>query len=147
MIPWLRRLFGRASEAGEWAISVGQEKGRTVVVRTRTRPPGGLNPDDFPDSVEITWRFDGSATAGMPAPEVHGLLVACEDMFLRLEGRGNGILGLSITGNGRREWLWYVADAAVFRRKIEELLAKARQPFPLEVRVVEAGERTVDSRL
>ena len=138
MPSWLRRLFGR-KETGQWAISVGEKDGRTVVIRKRTRPPTGLNPDDYPHSVEVLWRFDGSATAGMPPPEVHGLLVACEDMFLRLEGPATGILGLSITGNGQREWVWYVADAAVFTRKIGELLSKARQPFPLEVRVVATG--------
>jgi uncharacterized protein DUF695 len=134
MASWLRRLFGRKKDANDWSLSVGEEKGETVVVRTRTRPPAGMDPNAYPHAVELIWRFDGAATAGMPTPEVHQLLMDCEGLLHVLERSGSGMLGLSITGNGRREWVWYVRDPALFSRQVEDLVSASRRAFPLEVR-------------
>ena len=134
MTAWLRRLLRRRKEGGEWALTLAQENGETVVVRTRTRPPANLDPGAYPHAVELVWRFDGMATAGMPAPDVHALLTECEDLVQGLEGPANGLLGLSITGNGRREWVWYVADPALFSVRLAALLSSSKRAYPLEVR-------------
>ena len=139
MLPWLQRLFRRNKDTSDWAMSVGQENGETVVLRTRSRPPTGMDPNAYPHAVELIWRFDGAATAGMPTPEVHQLLMDCEGLLQILEGSAIGMLGLSITGNGRREWVWYVSDPDVFAREVEELLSASRRSFPLEVRAVRSS--------
>ena len=131
MIKWLRKLLGGPSEPGEWAVSTGNENGQPVIVRTRTRAPQGMRTDRFPAAVEIVWRF---ADAGMPSPEVAALLGECEDTLGVLEGPTNGLLGIIITGNGRREWVWYVADVAHFCARARDLLAASGTRFPVEVR-------------
>ena len=136
MFPWLQRLFRRKKDANDWALSVGEENGETVVVRTRNRPPAGLDPNAYPHSVELIWRFDGAGTSGMPSPEVHQLLIDCEGLLHVLERSAIGMLGLSITGNGRREWVWYVSDPGLFSRQVEDLVKASGRSFPLEVRVV-----------
>ena len=139
MLAWLQRLFRRKKDADDWALSLGEENGETVVVRTRSRPPTGMDPNAYPHAVELIWRFDGAATAGMPSPEVHQLLMDCEGLLDVLERSGVGMLGLSITGNGRREWVWYVGDPILFSRQVEELLSASRRSFPLEVRATDGS--------
>ena len=134
MLSWLRSLLRRKKTGDDWALSVGQEHGETVVVRTRRRPPAGLDPNACPHAVELIWKFDGAATAGMPSPEVHQLLMDCEGLLHVLERSAIGMLGLSITGNGRREWVWYVSDPVLFARQVEDLVKASGRPFPLEVR-------------
>ena len=134
MKAWLRRLFGAAPEADEWRISTGDEAGQPVVVRTRTRPPRGMTADGYPASVEVLWRFDGMGRGGLPPPELAMLMDACEGLLQTLEGPANGMLGIAITGNNRREWIWYVADADAFAARVRALLVTSGARFPVEVR-------------
>lgn len=142
MKAWLRRLFGAAPEAGEWMLGTGDEAGHPVVVRTRTRPPGGMSLDGYPASVEIVWRFDGGARNGMPTSELAALMDECDQLLHTLEGPANGMLGLVITGNNRREWVWYVADAEVFSTRVRALRTISGDRFPIEVRVPTPAART-----
>jgi hypothetical protein len=131
MIGWLSRLLGRSSEPAEWMVATGNESGEPVIVRTRTGAPRGMSLDRYPASVEIVWRFGES---GMPPPELVALLGQCEDALGVLEGPKNGLLGITITGKGRREWVWYVADVTSFCGRAQELLATSASGFPVEIR-------------
>ena len=111
MIGWLRKRLAAAPPAGEWAVSAGTENGYPIILRTRTRAPHGMTSERYPASVEMVWRFDGSAHGGMPTAELNALMNACEDALATLESPESGLRGLTITGNGRREWVWYVANA------------------------------------
>jgi len=140
MIKWLRRLLGGVPETGEWAVSAGDENGQPVVVRTRTRAPKGMASEAFPTSIEIVWRFDEGAQGGMPPTELAARMAECENVLGALEGPANGLLGMTITGNGRREWVWYVADADEFSARAQDLLKTSGGRFPLEVRSASAGQ-------
>jgi hypothetical protein len=134
MKAWLRRLFGAAPEPEEWMLRTGDEAGHPVVVRTRTRPPRGMSLDGYPASVEIVWRFDGAAQNGMPTSELVAQMDECDGILHTLEGPANGMLGLAITGNNRREWVWYVADPETFATRVRALQAISGDRFPIEVR-------------
>jgi hypothetical protein len=134
MIAWLRRMLGAAPQAGEWTVATGDEQGQPVVVRTRSRASQGMTSDRYPVSVELIWRFDGTASRGMPTPELSALMAECEDLLATLESPEDGLLGLSITGAGRREWVWYVADAGAFSTRARRLLTTSGSKFPVEVR-------------
>lgn len=139
MKSWLRRLFGAAPEAGEWVLGTGSDAGHPVVVRTRTRPPRGMSLDGYPASVEIVWIFDGAAQNGMPTSDLAAQMDECDQMLHTLEGPANGMLGLAITGNNRREWVWYVADAEAFATRVRALQAISGGRFPIEVRTATAA--------
>jgi hypothetical protein len=134
MKEWLRRLFGRAPEPAEWALGTGQEAGHPLVVRTRTRAPKGVIPANYPASVEIVWRYDGDARDGMPTLELAAQMDECDEMLHKLEGPANGILAVAITGNNRREWIWYVSNPEVFATRVNAVQEIAGRRFPIEVR-------------
>jgi hypothetical protein len=98
-----------------------------------------MTADGYPASVELVWRFDGGAQDGMPPSELAAVMAECEDVLHSLEGPSNGMLGIAITGNNRREWVWYVADAETFATRVRALLAISGGRFPLEVRASAAG--------
>lgn len=139
MIGWFRRMLAGAPEASEWAVATGDENGQPVIVRTRTRPPQGMSSERYPASVEIVWRFDGRDHGGMPTPELSTLMTECENVLGTLEGPTNGLLGITITGNGRREWVWYVAEADAFSARVRDLLAASGSRFPVELRSSAGG--------
>ena len=49
------------------------------------------------------------------------------------------MLGIAITGNNRREWVWWVADAEVFATRVNAVQEIAGRRFPIEVRISPAS--------
>src|SRR5262245_13926919 len=135
MTGWLRKLFGGAPKAGEWAVATGEENGHPVVLRTRTSAPHGMTSDAYPAAVELVWRYGAAGEGGMPSAELSSSMAECEDLLATLEGPGSGLLGITITGNGRREWVWYVKDPESFCVRAQDLLARSGSRFPVEVRI------------
>ncbi len=133
MLGWLRKRFTSPRDIGEWTMATGSEGGLPVLIRSRVRLPRGASSRDFPVTVAIVWRFDAAGTNGMPSTELSALMMECEDALDALEGTGSGFLGISITGNGRREWVWYVADGDRFRARVRAVLAASGDRFPLEI--------------
>ncbi len=134
MSEWLRGLMRRAGSPGEWSVATGVEDGQPVVVRTRSRAPRGMTTEAYPASVEIVWLYDEEGRGGMPASETTARMAAWEDTSGTLEGPGTGLLWMTVTGRGRREWIWFVADADAFVARVGELLARSRDRPPVEVR-------------
>src|SRR5688572_30850641 len=114
-------------------MATGSEDGRVLLIRTRLRAPDGISSDACPDTVEILWRFDASGTNGMPGTALSAQMMEGEDALDALEGRGRGFLGISITGNGRREWVWYVVDGEAFRARARDVMARSGDRYPLEI--------------
>ena len=139
LVDWLWRRFARPRSISEWTMATGSEDGRVLLIRTRLRAPDGISSDACPDTVEIVWRFDTAGTNGMPGTDLSAQMMECEDTLDALEGRGNGFLGISITGNGRREWVWYVVDGERFRGQVRELMARFGKGYPLEVEAARPG--------
>lgn len=128
---WLLRLLGLGGSPDPWSTSVGSENGQTVIVRTRSGPPAAWPAERYSGSVELLWPYDGSQTNGMPSTETNTAMTEFEDAAAALETPDLGLLGLCITGNGRREWVWYVTDPAVFKKRVATLTANR---YPVQVR-------------
>jgi hypothetical protein len=119
-----------------WTIARTQEQGREVLLRFRSCIPPGVETGDYPHLVNIHWAFDGQASAGMPPPELHLRMRELEDLLEALEGPALGFLVVSITGNNRKEWVWYVADRDAYMKRVNEALAGG-EPYPVEFESVE----------
>ena len=133
MLDWLRRRFAKPRDISEWTMAKGSEDDLPVLIRTRVRAPQGVSSDAFPDTVEIVWRFDAGGTNGMPGIDLTARMMECEAALDSLEGSDSGFLGISITGNGRREWVWYVVNGDAFRARVRDLMARSGDRYPLEL--------------
>jgi hypothetical protein len=85
-------------------------------------------------SVEIVRLYDERDRGGMPASEMTAKMAAREDTVGTLEGTGTGLLWMTVTGRGRREEIWFVADTDAFVARVGGLLARSRDRPPVEVR-------------
>jgi len=108
-----------------------EEDGRTVIWRFRRSTPPGVRTQDYPYLVKIYWRYDGEATEGMPPGALHDRMVELEQRLDPIEGSGAGFFVLAISGNNRKEWIWYVADKAAYLIQVSQALHGA-DPFPVE---------------
>jgi len=129
VFDWLRRRKAEPTDA--WTIARTEEDSRTVLLRFRSFAPAGVNTSDYPHLVNIYWRYDGDANDGMPAPDLHQRMCALESRLDAIEGMGIGFLVLSVTGNNRKEWVWYVADESTYMVRVNEALSAGGR-FPVE---------------
>ena len=58
-------------------------------------------------------------------------MVKLENILDPLEGPSTGFLVLSVTGNNRKEWIWYVRKRSAFMKEVNRVL-HGQERFPVE---------------
>jgi hypothetical protein len=133
VLNWFRKKSPPAQPPEDnWTLARTEEDGKPVAFRYRSMVPTDVRTADYPYLINIYWRFDGSSNDGMPAPELYDRMARLEKMLDPIEGSGMGYLVLSITGNNRKEWIWYVADKQRYMASVNEVLSEVAEPFPVE---------------
>ena len=84
----------------------------------------------------VSWPYDGSLKDGMPAEDLQELMRNLERALYPLEESELSVSAYRRTGNGLKEFVYYVEDQAQFLAKLNELLA-AHPKYPLEIKFYE----------
>ena|SRR2546430_6274367 len=113
-----------------WFIAEAEEDGLPIIFRVREMRPRGVEPQRYPNLISVLWAFDKSES-GMPDDPTVDRMNDFEDRLDALEGANRGYMMVTITGNGRREWLWYVADSSEFMTGVNRLLRSVPAKFPV----------------
>jgi hypothetical protein len=128
-------LFGCAKrDAGreEWSLATGTDNGFPLIVRFRNIVPEGVRPENYPDLVTVSWKFNPRAN-GMPESEDNARMEELEDLLDKsLESRKQGFMMMAVTCNGRREWQWYSRDQNEFKELLDVAVA-GKPPFPVQI--------------
>lgn len=110
--------------------ATGEEDGRPLIFRSLKAVPAGVTEADLPTRVSVTWRY--VSDSGMPDAEDNNAQIDFEDALEPLDENGTSRLMLVVTGNGRKEWHWYVRDLESWMDQFNRQLAD--QPcFPLDI--------------
>ncbi len=94
----------------QWAILEAEEDGVPLLFRFRTAIPVG-DTTAFPFLISILWTYDGKRNEGMHS--------------------GEAFLMVAVTGNNRREWIWYTDDRARYMALVNKALPRQTK-FPLD---------------
>ncbi|WP_311273334.1 MULTISPECIES: hypothetical protein [unclassified Rhizobium] len=86
--------------------ATGQEDGNALIFRSLKDVPAGVHEPDLPHRVIILWRCETDLN-GMPDADANSAQIALEDALLPLDINEIGRQMLVVTGNNRKEWLWY----------------------------------------
>ncbi|OOF24070.1 hypothetical protein BZJ19_11910 [Salinivibrio proteolyticus] len=112
--------------------ATGEQEGRPVIYRSMQSVPEGEKEADFPTLINIYWPFEKEENNGMPDQSTNDKQVAFEDAIAPLDVNGTSHLMLVVTGNGRKEWIWYVKDSKEWVGKLNELLA-GHDVYPIQI--------------
>jgi hypothetical protein len=115
-----------------WFSAEGEEDGRPLIFRGRQYIPSGAVEPEFPTRVSIYWPYEPENDSGMPDEETTDAQYVMEDALESLDSGDYSYLMLVVTGNGRKEWHWYVADVAAWGERLNELLAE-HPVFPISI--------------
>lgn len=96
----------------------------------------------FPLLVSMLWEYDGTESTGMPDNEVLAKMERLEDAIDSIDDAQAAFLMVVVTGNNRREWIWYTDDTTRFALLLNKTL-RGRPKFPLDLSASEdPGWRT-----
>lgn len=115
-----------------WTMAKSEEEGNVILLRVRNDKPRGIQTHKYPNLINLYWHYNETTNNGLPPNEVYLRMKDLEDRLDPIEKRGNGFLVLSITGNQRKEWIWYTQDVKVFLHQLNREL-QGELPFPIEI--------------
>jgi hypothetical protein len=115
-----------------WATATGEEEGLPTIYRYRQNRPFAIGGTPYSSALRVVWEFDASVRNGMPPQETNELQVSFEHALAPVGEGDVGFLMLVFTGNGRKEWLYYVTDPGVWVDRLNTLLLE-HQPYPLQI--------------
>ena len=116
--------------------ATGEQDGYPVIYRSMQSVPDGQKETDFPILINIYWPYELSANNGMPDKETNSNQIKFEDALEVLDKNNVSHLMLVITGNGRKEWYWYVKDSKNWMNQLNKLL-DGHQVYPLQIEIIE----------
>lgn len=120
------------TEQDTWFTAQGEEAGSPLIFRGRTNVPAGIVEAEYPFLVSVYWPYEPLDEIGMPSDEVNDAHIEFEDLLEKLDAPGSGFLMLVITGNGQKEWHWYVAKVDAWMQALNDALA-GQPAFPIEI--------------
>lgn len=100
--------------------------------RLRNNVPDGIFIKDYPYLLSILWQYEFDEPSGMPSAEINKEQLAFDDALDEMDATGLGTMMLAITGNGRREWVWYVTDPQQWLSSLHHCL-KGHPAYPLDI--------------
>ena len=117
----------------EWTVAVGEDKGKTMIVRFRTNIPSSVDDiKQYPYLMPISWRYEAGNGNGMPSKAEEGQMKLFEDLLKSLETRRIAFLTASVTCDGVKEWQWYTRNKDEFMAALNSAL-RGQPSFPIQV--------------
>lgn len=117
----------------------GEQDGKPVIYRSLETVPENQKESDFPNLINIYWPFEVDVNNGMPDFKSNENQIAFEDAIESLDKNGISHLMLVVTGNGRKEWVWYVKNVDSWLSQLNELL-KNHEAYPIEIEIEQDPE-------
>jgi hypothetical protein len=115
-----------------WSVATAEDDGKPLIIRIRNQPPVFADKKALPQMLAVSWQYEPPNKQGMPSQEAAERMSQLEDLLgLAFEEAGQAFLTVVVTGNGVREWQWYVRDAEAIMAIVNEVLGE-HEPFPVE---------------
>jgi hypothetical protein len=115
-----------------WFTATGEEDEKPLIFRSRSSVPSGIVESDYPTRMTIFWEYEPTNDSGMPDEECNNAQVEIENALEELAEGPLSLLMLVVTGNGRKEWHWYVGDVAAWMNRLNDLLSEYPE-YPIQI--------------
>jgi hypothetical protein len=115
-----------------WSVATGEDDGKPLILRIRNEPPSFAQKKAFPHLLAVSWQYESQNDQGMPSQDVAEHMSQLEDLLEpAFEGARQAFLSVIVTGNGVREWQWYVRSSEKIMELVNETLGQL-EPFPVQ---------------
>lgn len=115
-----------------WTTPTSADNGNRVIVTGRRNVEPVMNSGKFTDRVEITWRYEPEKD-GMPDYKTSTLMESVSDALANAFNKDQAAILTGIyTGDGERNWIFYVRNLNKFQFLINSTLSSF-ELLPLEI--------------
>jgi len=139
IIDFLKKRKEQKEEGDHWVIAETKEDGFPIIHRLKMSVPDGISISDYPFLLSILWEYETEDNSRMPSEEQNEQQLNFDDALDKMDNNGNGTMMLAITGNGRKEWVWYIKDPQVWSTELHECL-QGHPVYPLDIEKSEDPE-------
>lgn len=124
-----------SAETDAWHLAEGEVEGKPSLLRFRPNLEPFLGLPTHDRRLAISWEYEQENTSGMPSDAQSDDMRAFEDAIVNaLDPDRLAILAFTYTGDGFREWHFYVGDVDEVGSRINAALADFPElPIALEV--------------
>ncbi|WP_277603348.1 DUF695 domain-containing protein [Acinetobacter sp. ANC 3882] len=125
-------LFFSQTVAAEetYFTAKGHEDGKVLVFRGKYAED--VVKSNYPYLLRIYWEYSDINKSGMPDATTMDLQFDFEEDISKLDTKDLSQLVLVVTGNSRKEWVWYVKNPIVWKKKLYQVL-KDKQTYPIKI--------------
>jgi len=125
-------MVSAANAENLYFTATGEEDGKPLIFRSIQSVPDGVKETEYPFLVSVYWPYTSENDGGMPDAATNEAQVDFEDALENLDGPGISHLMLVVTGNGRKEWHWYVKNVEDWMQQLNSALA-GKPVFPIQI--------------
>ncbi len=136
ILDFIKKKKAERDIGDTWTISEGLEDELPVLYRFRVGVPEGISLHEYPYLLSILWQYEIENPSGMPSKHQNEQQLGFDDALDQMDNIGHGMLMAAITGNGRREWIWYVNDTQEWLKKLHISL-EWHPVYPLNIEQTE----------
>lgn len=124
-----------SADTDAWNNAKGNSGGLPVLFRYRPTLAAFLGDSRYSRRLVIAWHYPITNSSGLPSDDQSDEMRLFEDLLQsHLDSDGSAILAYIRTHSGTRHWNYYISDAQILSKRINEALAN--QPkFPIELEV------------
>lgn len=122
-----------ANAENTYFTATAEEDGKPLIFRGIQAVPEGSKESVYPFLMSVFWPYSPANDDGMPDADINEAQIVFEDALEVLDKAGISHLMLVVTGNGRKEWHWYVKDIENWMQKLNTALAGQNTVFPIEI--------------
>jgi hypothetical protein len=113
-------------------MATGEDDGKPLIFRIRNGAPAFATKATFPKLLAVSWQFDPTTNNGMPPRDAVERMQQFENLLAPVFSNARqAFLTVVVTGNGVREWQWYVKDPEKVMNLVNETLGEL-DPFPVQ---------------
>lgn len=120
-----------------WSVGEAEADGKPIIYKFISEAPKENIRASLRWLTVVSWQYDGSTNNGLPPKDINDAMMTLEDGLETIEGHGSVYMNVyTSTGNGRKEFVYYIADRDVFMHNFNEAL-KDHPPYPLKIEFFE----------
>lgn len=133
------------AEVGDQAETSGiigsvTEDGFPVIYALVTELPSESRRRQLSHLAVVSWKYDGSSRNGMPAPDTNERMLQLEAILSEaFEDKSGSAHAYHRTGNGLKEFVYYISDPGAFMTEINRSL-RSLPRLPIDIRFYQDEE-------
>jgi hypothetical protein len=126
------KILYKTIENKNWTLSRIKDNGYIVFFRYLTKTPKNIKLKDYPYMISIFWSYPIVDGSGFPSKDILKAHEDIETSLNILDDHINSFYVAQITGNGRKEWIWYTRNIDIWWEQFIKAL-KGHPKYPLDI--------------